>query len=74
MEELEMVVLAEDLPDCGLEAGDVGTVVLVHEGGEGYEVEFAALDGETITVVTLESSQAGPVGHHEIAHVRMVAG
>ncbi|MCX5649595.1 MAG: DUF4926 domain-containing protein [Planctomycetota bacterium] len=72
--EHDLVVLAEDLDEHGLRAGDVGTVVLVHEGGRGYEVEFATLDGETVAVVTLEGSQVRPIGRHEIAHARPVAG
>ncbi len=27
------VVLTDDIPDAGLEAGDIGTVVHVHQGG-----------------------------------------
>jgi len=74
IEELDMVVLGEDIPDRGLMAGDIGTVVLMHQDGAGYEVEFAALDGETVAVVTLVSKQVRPVARHEIAHARMVAG
>jgi hypothetical protein len=74
MKELDTIILAEDLPDRGLQAGDIGTVVLVHQDGAGYEVEFAALDGETVAVVTLLSKQVRPIGRHEIAHARMVAG
>jgi len=73
MKEHDTVVLAADLPEHGLRAGDVGTVVLVHEGGRGYEVEFATLDGETVAVATLENSQVRPIGRHEIAHARPVA-
>jgi|LakMenEpi03Aug12_release.lakeMendotaPanAssembly.Ray.scaffolds.fasta_scaffold203426_4 hypothetical protein len=36
---LDEVVLTCDLPDNGLAAGDIGTVVLVHDEGKGYEVE-----------------------------------
>ncbi len=74
MEELDTVVLAADLPDLGLQAGDVGTVVLVHEGGHGYEVEFTTLDGKTVAVATLESSQVRAAAQQEIAHARTVAG
>ncbi len=74
MKEHDTVVLAQDLPQHALRAGDIGTVVLVHQGGAGYEVEFVTLDGETVAVVTLESSQLRPVARHEIAHIRMVAG
>jgi hypothetical protein len=58
--ELESVVLTTDLPEYGLERGDIGTVVLIHAGGKGYEVEFVALDGETVAVVSLFASQVRP--------------
>lgn len=71
--ELDTVVLTEDLPDRGLVTGDLGAVVLVHEGGRGYEVEFVTLGGETIAVVTLSPSQLRTVRPREIPHVRAVA-
>jgi hypothetical protein len=40
IKELDVVVLAEDLPTCGLRAGDRGAVVLVLDQGAGYLVEF----------------------------------
>lgn len=40
LKELDPVVLRKDVPTLGLVAGDVGTVVFVHHGGEGYEVEL----------------------------------
>jgi hypothetical protein len=46
IEELENVILTCDLPKYGLARGDIGTVVLVHKQGKGYEVEFTTLDGE----------------------------
>jgi hypothetical protein len=70
--ELDRVVLTADLPEHGLEAGDLGTVVLVHRGGEGYEVEFVTLDGETLTVVTLSGDSVRPIRPGEIAHARGV--
>lgn len=73
MRELEMVVLRRDLPAARLEAGDVGTVVLAHAGGAGFEVEFATLAGETIAVVTVPSEDLRAVAPDEIAHVRRVA-
>ncbi len=68
--ELDNVVLATDLPAHGLKQGDIGTVVLVHREGRGFEVEFATLDGETLAVVTLPASQVRPIAHSEIAHAR----
>lgn len=70
--ELDTVILKADLPEQGLKQGDVGTVVMVHRGGEGFEVEFVALDGETIAVVTLLASQVRPTRHREIAHARVL--
>ncbi len=68
--ELDLVILECDLAQHGLTRGDVGTVVLVHEGGAGYEVEFTALDGETIAVVTLSADQVRAAVGGEIAHAR----
>lgn len=71
--ELESVVLETDIPESGLKRGDIGTVVMFHKGGEGVEVEFVALDGETVALVTLRVSQIRPIRHREIAHARVVA-
>ena len=46
--ELDLVELKRDLPAERLTAGDVGTVVLVHQEGAGYEVEFTVLFGDTV--------------------------
>ena len=70
--ELDSVVLTAELPKQGLKPGDIGTVVLVHRGGAGYEVEFTALDGETVAVVSLFAHQVRPAERREIAHVRAV--
>jgi ATP-dependent exoDNAse (exonuclease V) alpha subunit len=67
------VILAYNLPEQGLAQGDIGTVVLVHEKGKGYEVEFTTLDGETIAIVTLAAEQVRPSKPKEIAHVRDLA-
>ncbi|MEW5946706.1 MAG: DUF4926 domain-containing protein [bacterium] len=73
MKELELAALKDNLPEYGLVKGDIGTVVLVHRGGEGYEVEFATLTGKVVAVVTLRASQVRPVRQREIAHARRVA-
>ena len=70
--ELDSVILTTDIPEYGLRAGDVGTVVLLHCDGEGFEVEFVALDGETVAVVSLFASQVRPIGKREITHARKV--
>ena len=73
IKELDNVVLTTDLPQFGLASGDIGTVVMVHANGQGYEVEFITLDGETVAVTSLGPSQVRPISHKEIAHVRVVA-
>jgi len=70
--ELDDVILNCDLPKHGLTCGDIGTVVLVHNGGEGYTVEFTTLDGETVAIVTLQASQVRPAHEREIAHARAI--
>jgi len=70
--ELDSIVLTTDLAEHGLRVGDVGTVVLVHRNGEGFEVEFVALDGETVAVVSLFPSQIRPIRQREITHARQV--
>ncbi|HEX8139334.1 MAG TPA: DUF4926 domain-containing protein [Pyrinomonadaceae bacterium] len=72
IKELDQVVLTADLPEYGLQAGDIGTVVLVHQEGAGYEVEFIALDGETVAVVSLFAAQVRPIAPREIARVRTI--
>jgi hypothetical protein len=71
--ELDDVILGCDLPEHGLRAGDIGTVVLVHRNAAGYEVEFTALDGDTIAVVTLMADQVRPIQPRAIAHMRELA-
>lgn len=67
------MVLTKSLPEHGLQAGDVGWVVLVHAAGAGYEVEFVTLNGETVSVETLSAADVRPVGGKEISHARRVA-
>jgi hypothetical protein len=68
--EHDCVVLTANLLPEGLEAGDVGTVVHIHRGGEAYEVEFMTLAGTTLAVATVMSDQLRPVGKRDVSHVR----
>jgi hypothetical protein len=72
IKELDTVVLTTDLPEHRLAKGDMGTVVLVHEGGKGCTVEFMTLSGNTIAVVTLLADQVRQTDKDEIAHARSV--
>ena len=73
IKELDPIILTKDLPEVGLQAGDVGWVMMVHDGGAGFEVEFVTLDGETVTVATVTADAVRPVHTKEIAHARKVA-
>ena len=56
MQLFEDVILTTDLPEYGLCAGDVGTLVELHivAGKEpGASVEFVDLTGRTVAVLTL---------------------
>jgi hypothetical protein len=73
IKELDTVVLDVELPEYHLEKGDIGTVVLIHQNHQGYEVEFITLEGETLIVISLFPSQIRTVQKREIPHVRLVA-
>ncbi|MBX9255316.1 DUF4926 domain-containing protein [Desmonostoc muscorum CCALA 125] len=72
IQELDRVILTSDLPEYSLKEGDMGTVVLVHQGGKGYEVEFVTLDSETVAIVSLHSIQVRLIGRREIARSPLI--
>lgn len=77
LKELDRFVLTEDLPEEGLAAGDLGTIVMVHPGDDaegysgpkGYHGEFTYLTGETRAVVPLQPRQVRPAQKGEVARV-----
>jgi len=71
--EHERAVLTVDLPDAGFKRGDVGTVVHIYPNEAAYELEFFALDGRTLDVVTVEAGQVRPVRRSDVLHVRELA-
>ena len=71
------VVLTADVPDEGLMAGDVGTIVERHvvPGMEaGYSVEFFDMTGDTVAVVTLPQRLLRPPTRADRPAVRVLAG
>lgn len=77
IKEHERAVLTRDVPEKGLEAGDVGTIVSVHEAQDGgvpagYTLEFMSPSGETIALATVFADAVRPVGPREVNHVRPV--
>ncbi|MBI2194860.1 MAG: DUF4926 domain-containing protein [Planctomycetes bacterium] len=72
LKEHERVVLLTGLPNEGLEAGDVGTIVHIYRDGLAYEVEFLALDGHTRAVATVEALHVRAVTRHDMTHAREI--
>ncbi|MBI5384538.1 MAG: DUF4926 domain-containing protein [Verrucomicrobia bacterium] len=70
IKELEAVALTCDLPQHGLQRGDVGTAVLVHGDGVAFDVEFVGYDGHTIALLTLERDQVRSLRVGDIPHAR----
>ena len=71
--ELDMVVLARDVPKHGLQAGDVGTVVHCYKDETALEVEFVTAAGKTIAVLTLDLADVHAMEGEQILHVRELA-
>jgi hypothetical protein len=73
MKELDLVVLTHDIPEHGLLAGDLGTIVHGYTDGQAWEVEFVTAEGRTVAVLTLTRADIRPMGSHEILHVRALS-
>ena len=71
--ELQSVVLLHDLPERGLQAGDLGAVVLVHPTGD-IEVEFVRASGHTQALLTLGPSDVRLATDDDVLSVRHAAG
>jgi hypothetical protein len=71
MIENDIVVLTVDVPEHGLKAGDIGTVLKNREDGK-YDIEFTALNGTKIVVITMAATHVRPVEGNEISHVRVI--
>ena len=70
--ELDQVELLEDIPTQGLRAGDVGTVMLVHQNGKGFTLEFLTWDGDTVAIATVSPDKIRSVPSNEIPRTRRV--
>jgi len=66
---LDTVVLARDLPEHDLRAGDLGAVVEVY-APDGLEVEFVTASGRTKALVTLDSRDVRPIADSDLIAVR----
>jgi hypothetical protein len=70
--ELEIVVLTLDIPEHGLRAGDIGTIVEIYKGG-GLEVEFVRGSGITQALLTLSEHDVRKVDSDDLLAARRLA-
>jgi hypothetical protein len=68
--ELDCVALTVNLPKHGLQAGDVGAVVHVYNGGKSFMVEFTTFAGSTVAVRKVSAAQIRRLARNEIHHAR----
>jgi len=66
---LDTVVLVKELPNSGLQPGDIGAVVALYEP-DGIEVEFVSASGKTQALVTLNLADVRPINYHDMLAVR----
>jgi hypothetical protein len=68
VQELDTVVLTHDIPEYGLERGDVGAVVHCYKDSFTFEVEFVTADGKTIAVLMLNQTDIRPIIESNISN------
>lgn len=66
---LDTVVLNRDLPENGLQRGDLGAVVQVYEP-DGLEIEFVSAAGRTEALLTLKEGDVRAVAANDLIAVR----
>lgn len=71
-EKLECVVLAHDVPEHGLRAGDLGTVVEIYPD-DGAEVEFVRGSGATQALLALSQRDIRKIDAHDLLAIRRLA-
>jgi len=67
--QLDTVVLDRDVPESGLQKGDLGAVVQTYEP-DGLEVEFVTASGRTQALVTLRDGDVRSVMDEDLISVR----
>jgi hypothetical protein len=72
--ELDLVVFTVDVPDEGVQAGDVGTVLMIHPGHDdvppGYTIEVMTILGDTVAVLSVPVDMVRAVTEHDVRHTR----
>jgi len=68
----QTVALTQDIPEAGLQSGDLGAVVAIHDP-ENFEVEFVAVSGRTQSLLTLSTANLRAIGDEDLIAVRSLA-
>jgi hypothetical protein len=72
--EFERVFITDDLPGTPFVKGDVGVVAHIYENNKGYEIEFFAVDGTTLSVETVPASKVRScAGIKSVPHILNLA-
>jgi Domain of unknown function (DUF4926) len=70
IKELDVVTLKAARQQDKLATGDVGTVVMVHNDGAGFTVEFMTAEGRTTAIVDVLLSEIEPASPQTLARWR----
>ena len=65
----QTVALTQDIPESGLQSGDLGAVVAILDP-EHYEVEFVTASGRTQSLLTLSAADLRAIGDRDLIAVR----
>src|SRR5262249_29732910 len=71
IQEFERITLTTDIPEYGLKAADIGTVVDI-TGDKQYTIEFLTPDGETFAVVPVMPDQIRRLSHQKASFMAEV--
>ena len=70
----QTVALTQDIPDAGLQLGDLGTVVAIYDPDNvEVEFEFVAASGRTQSLLTLSTTSIRAIGNQDLIAVRSLA-
>lgn len=72
MTELETIVLSHDIPEHGLQAGDIGVIVHLRND-DNFQVEFVSGEGDTVALLDLSLNDIRPMAPKEILHARKIS-
>ena len=70
---LDTVIAAVNIPDQGVLAGDLGTIVEIYTAPQlAYEIEFVSPDGTTRALLTLSPEQVRRLAARDVITTRQL--